>query len=250
MLVLTRRLGESIVINNAIVLTVTAFNEFEAHVLLSSTGGETLRSLAIPKDGESSEVMPGVRVVHVRTYPDKIRVGIDYPRDMPIHRLENVDALAHSESGSIPPNFPKAPPMSPIRRLPPYPLWIGHAGHVRNLRTVLDVGITALVDLALNEPVPQIPRDLIYCRFPLIDGVGNEPRLLRAAVHITADLLRLMVPTLIFCSAGSSRSPVISAAAISVVSRRSPTVCLAEVARSIPHDVSPGLWADVVAVLD
>jgi sRNA-binding carbon storage regulator CsrA len=249
MLVLTRRVGESIVINNEIVVTVTGFNETEAHAAVSSTGGEQLRRLTIPKNGIRIAEIPRVHVVLVETRPDKIRLGIDAPHDMPIHLLENTGAVVRFETDSIPCSFPTVPPISPIRPLPPYSLWLGHAGHMRDVCAVIDAGIAAFVDLALNEPIPPVPRDLIYCRFPLIDGVGNNTTLLRAAIGTTAELLRMLVPTLVFCSVGSSRSPAIVAAAISVVSRRSPGECLAEVARSVPHDVSPGLWADILTAL-
>ncbi len=62
-----------------------------------------------------------------------------------------------------------------MRQIPPYSLWLGHAGHVRDLRTVLAAGIVALVDLALDEPPASLTRELVYCRFPLVDGPGNPP---------------------------------------------------------------------------
>jgi hypothetical protein len=44
-------------------------------------------------------------------------------------------------------------------------LWIGHAGDLRDARTILDAGIVAVVELADSELHAVLPRDLIRCRF-------------------------------------------------------------------------------------
>src|SRR5262245_33777641 len=82
-------------------------------------------------------------------------------------------------------------------QISPQPLWLGHVGDAENLRGVLDAGIVALVDLAAAEPPVKVPRDLVYCRFPLVDGPDNPPWLLRAAVEATAGFLRAGVPVLV-----------------------------------------------------
>jgi protein-tyrosine phosphatase len=133
-----------------------------------------------------------------------------------------------------------------MRQFLPHPLWLGHIGDVADLRKVLDAGIVALVDLALNEPPPRIPRDLIYCRFPLVDGAGNHPSLLRAAVRTVAMLLDARMPTLVYCGAGMSRSPTVAAAALAKFTGQTPLACLEQIAQSRPHDVSPGLWKEVL----
>ena len=58
---------------------------------------------------------------------------------------------------------------SRMRQVPGYQLWLGHVGDARDLRTVISTGIMALVDLAVNEPPATVTRDLVYCRFPLLD---------------------------------------------------------------------------------
>jgi protein-tyrosine phosphatase len=136
-----------------------------------------------------------------------------------------------------------------MRRVFNYPLWIGHALDIRGLEAVHAAGIEAVVDLAINEPVPLLTRELIYCRFPIVDGSGNRVELLRLAVYTAADLLRAGVPTLLACSAGMSRSPAIAAAAIAKMSGRPPTECLAEVFDGAPRDLSPGLWQDLLNLL-
>jgi protein-tyrosine phosphatase len=136
-----------------------------------------------------------------------------------------------------------------MRQVPGYSLWVGHIGDARNLRSVLSSGILAVVDLALNEPPVVLTRELVYCRFPLGDGSGNPPWLLRAAVDAGAGLLRAGTPTLVYCGAGLSRSLAVAAAAVALVRGCSPAEGLAVVSRTGPADVSPGLWAEVQAVL-
>jgi protein-tyrosine phosphatase len=133
-----------------------------------------------------------------------------------------------------------------MRQITPYPFWVGHIGDAADLRKLLDAGVTALVDLALNEAPPHPPRDLIYCRFPLVDGSGNAPALLRLAVRTTAMLLHDRTPTLVFCGTGMSRSPAVAAAALATFGGRPPAACLEQVAEGRPHDVSPGLWQDIL----
>jgi protein-tyrosine phosphatase len=105
------------------------------------------------------------------------------------------------------------------------------------------------VDLAVNEPPASVTRELVYCRFPLVDGSGNPPWLLRAAVEVVAGLLRTGTPTLVYCGPGMSRSPCIAAGAIALARGCPPAEALAAVAQSGVADVSPGLWSDVQAVL-
>jgi hypothetical protein len=135
-----------------------------------------------------------------------------------------------------------------MRHIPSSCLWLGHVGDVRDLRTILAQGIVALVDLALNEAPATITRELTYCRFPLIDGAGNAPWLLRTAIQTTACLLRHGVRTLVYCGAGMSRSPAIAAAALALVTDQSAEDCLAVVVAGGPCDLSPGLWEEVKQV--
>lgn len=136
-----------------------------------------------------------------------------------------------------------------MRTVEGYRLWLGHVGDVRDLSGILSVGIEALVDLALNEPPLLLTRDLTYCRFPLVDGTGNPPWLLRTAVGVVTDFLHADVPTLIFCSAGLSRTPIIAAAAVAQLRGCSVSDALIAVVGSGPADVSPGLLIEVVAAM-
>ncbi|MCA9078055.1 MAG: dual specificity protein phosphatase family protein [Planctomycetaceae bacterium] len=136
-----------------------------------------------------------------------------------------------------------------MRKVEGYSLWLGNIGDMLNLTAVLDNEIRAIVDLAAEEPIPQITRDLIYHRFPLQDGAGNDSWLLDHAVSCVARLIAAGVPTLIYCSAGMSRTPAIGAAAIARTTNRELATTLRNVGRDGPTDVSPGLIADLQAIL-
>lgn len=136
-----------------------------------------------------------------------------------------------------------------MRHISPHPLWIGHVGDVRDIRRLREVGIEALIDLAINEPPSTFARDMICCRFPIDDGGGNPRWLLRTAIETTASLLRASTTTMVFCSAGMSRSPSIAATALSLVTGRAADECLREIASNGPTDVAPALWAACVLAM-
>ncbi len=126
-------------------------------------------------------------------------------------------------------------------------LWIGTAVDASNIKAVLDAGIVAVVDLAIEEKPVSYPREIIYCRVPMVDGSGNAPAIYRLALDATSTLLRLRVPTLVACDGGMSRSPAVAAAALAQVRGVPGDSILEEIARSGPHDVVPGLWAEIKA---
>lgn len=132
-----------------------------------------------------------------------------------------------------------------MNQITPYPLWIGHAGDGRAFQKLFDEGIKAIVQLALEEPPLNPPRELIYLRFPLLDGGGNSHTMLRLAVSNVAELTRQTTPTLVCCGAGMSRSPAIAAAALSMVESVSIEKCLERVIQMHPADVSTAFWAQV-----
>lgn len=132
-----------------------------------------------------------------------------------------------------------------MTRIEPLLLWIGHAGDGRAFRELFDLGIRAVVQLAVEElPVPP-PRELVYCRFPLLDGCDNESALLHLAVETVARLIERRVPTLVCCGAGMSRSPAVTAAALARLGHGDLAACLSRIAACRPTDVSPGLWDEV-----
>lgn len=135
-----------------------------------------------------------------------------------------------------------------MRHVPPHALSIGNAGDLQDPSRLCAAEVRAVVDLAANEPLPQLlPRDLTYCRFPLLDGADNDPVVLRLAVRTVAALMAANVPVVVCCSNGMSRSPAIAAAAIGIADRISLEAALVRVASAGTHDVSPALWNDVCA---
>ena len=129
-------------------------------------------------------------------------------------------------------------------------LWLGNAMDARDISAVLDLRIVAVVDLALEEPPIQFTRDIVYCRIPLVDGSGNRPEIIRAAVDLTASLIDSRVPTRVACGAGMSRSPIIVAAALTKVDGRSLDQALEDITAGVAHDVSTSLWAEIKAVCE
>lgn len=129
-------------------------------------------------------------------------------------------------------------------------LWLGNAADARDLAGILEAEIVAVVDLALEELTPTLPRSTIYCRFPIVDGEqGCEP-VLCAAIETVASLLKKGLPTLVFCRAGMSRSPAVVAAALSIVEGGTPEDRLRQVVSGHAHDVSPLLWKAVREVCE
>jgi protein-tyrosine phosphatase len=137
-----------------------------------------------------------------------------------------------------------------LTKLEPYEFWLGSVVDARDVRAILDRGITAVVDLAINEPPIAYPRDIVNCRIPLLDGQGNSLASLRLAIGTVTTLLAAKVPMLLFCSMGMSRSPVIAAAAISLHEGIPLEQSLPRVVRDRPVDVSPTLLSEVAQCLD
>lgn len=135
-----------------------------------------------------------------------------------------------------------------MRRVEGFPLWIGTARDARDIRGVLDAGIEAVVDLAMEEPPAHPTRELVYLRFPLTDDDGNPHARLRVALRAVTELVGNGVPTLVACGAGMSRSPALVAAAVSRLTGVPPGAALAGLRATGPVDVSPGLWQALVCL--
>jgi protein-tyrosine phosphatase len=132
-----------------------------------------------------------------------------------------------------------------VRQVPGYPLWAGHAGDVRNHRGLFEASILTIVDLAREEPQVLVPRDFVYCRFPLVDGPSNPRWLIACAVETVARSLSAGVPTLVACGAGMSRSPCVAGAALARTLGCPAEEGLAIVLTDAQADVSPALWAEI-----
>lgn len=128
-----------------------------------------------------------------------------------------------------------------MREIIPGALWIGNAREARDMRSLCEVGVMAIVDLAIEEPPIAALREMISLRIPLIDGSENPPAQLQLAIHSVEQLLRKHVPTLVACSMGLSRSPLIAAAALSRLNQSSIAQELNAIASIGPVDPLPGL---------
>jgi hypothetical protein len=136
-----------------------------------------------------------------------------------------------------------------MRQVPGRRLWLGHAGDTRHPRPLLEAGIAAVVEVADNEPFAALPRELVRCRFPLSDGGGNPPWLLRLAAESVAAFVRAGIPTLVCCGCGMSRSVCVAAGGVALAEGRPLAEALAVIAAAGPADVSPGLLAEVQRAL-
>lgn len=137
-----------------------------------------------------------------------------------------------------------------MRTVIPRSLWIGNVRDGRDISALRAEGIQAVLNLADNELPALLPREIVSARFPVSDGAENPRWILRGAIAIAADWIREGVPALVCCSAGISRSPAIVAAAMARSTGSSAADCLTTLSRTGPVDVSPGLWRDIVQLLD
>jgi hypothetical protein len=137
-----------------------------------------------------------------------------------------------------------------MRPIAGYSLWIGNTGDLRDWRVIHRSGIVALIDLAVNEQPGPMAREIVYMRVPLIDGAGNAPWIVRAAVETLAGLLRERRSTLVFCGAGMSRSPAVAAGAIALLTGKTCDECLQSVIEGGPADVSPSTWREVMQAVE
>ena len=128
-------------------------------------------------------------------------------------------------------------------------LWLGNSSDLRDIPRMLKHGVTAIVDLAIEEQVPTIPRATNYCRFVVTDDGENHPATLLAAILTSATFLSGDHPTAICCNAGLNRSPCIAAAALAHNSHSSPARSLELIAETKNIDVNPSLWNQVVGLL-
>lgn len=135
-----------------------------------------------------------------------------------------------------------------MREVHPGLLWIGSRRDTREPRLLFEVGIEAVVDLALEEQPLTLPRELVYCRFPLVDGEGNDSSMLLQTVQTTVDLLIASRPSLVTCSAGKSRSPTIALFALAAYLRQKPETIASMCSEDSAIKVHAQLWMDVSSI--
>lgn len=132
-----------------------------------------------------------------------------------------------------------------MREILPRKLWLGNSADARNIERIFALGILAVVDLAYEELPVSLPRSMVHCRFPLLDGQQASRQILSTAIDAVVALLKEEIPTLVYCNAGMSRSPAIVAAALTLILGGSPEERLLEILTGYPHDISPKLWKDI-----
>lgn len=135
-----------------------------------------------------------------------------------------------------------------MNRIALHSLWIGHAADGRDSAGICEREIEAVVQLAVDEPIPTLPREIIVLRIPLIDGSGNPADNLELAISSLTLLLQSKRNTLVCCSAGASRSPAVAACAMSRFTGQSLHDCLTEIHQHHPTDVAPGFWNELLSL--
>jgi len=137
-----------------------------------------------------------------------------------------------------------------IRNVLPDRLWIGNCADGRNVDGLLSLGIEAVIDLAAEERPALLPRDFFYFRIPLVDGGDNEDEKIRLAVETTRLSFKAALRTLICCSAGLSRSPLIAAAIVSCDKGDSIETLLQQIGQLGPLDPSSQLLSHLKRILN
>ena len=128
-------------------------------------------------------------------------------------------------------------------------LWLGNSSDLRDIPRLLKHGITAIVDLAIEEQLPTIPRATNYCRFVVTDDGENDPANLLAVILCAATFLAGGHLVAICCNAGLNRSPCIGAATLAYNTCSCPTRSLELISQLKHIDVNPSLWNQIVAVV-
>ena len=129
-----------------------------------------------------------------------------------------------------------------MREIIPNVLWIGNAFDARNIKAVMDAGFRVVVDIAIEESPIQLPREIASCRFPLLDGEGNSPALIMAAIDLIVSCVNTQTKTLVACSGGMSRSLLIASAVVAQVKSIDLDDAIRRVTRAGPCDISPNLY--------
>ena len=98
MLVLSRTVGEGVLVGESQLLTVTEIKPEKIATLQygPTDGPASAQVTQTLRRDESWQVQPEVRftVIDIRSGPpDKVRLGIECPREMPVHRREIYDAI-------------------------------------------------------------------------------------------------------------------------------------------------------------
>ena len=136
-----------------------------------------------------------------------------------------------------------------IYEIHPDRLWIGNALDIRQPSDLFDLCIEVIVDVAMEESPRQIPRQIVYHRFPLVDAGENDANVLTQCFKCVLGLLRQQQKTCIACSAGMSRSPTIAALALAVYLDEEPEAVVSKIAQSKSLDINGLFWNQASSVI-
>ena len=129
--------------------------------------------------------------------------------------------------------------------IPQTRLRLGASRDLLNISAVLGAGVTAIVDLGIEEPIPALPRQTNYCRFQITDDGSNSDKQLTAAITTIRSLLDADHVVLLCCAAGLSRSIAVAAVVLASLRGRRPDECLKEIGELKRTDVNPLLWNQI-----
>ena len=88
MLLLSRQLGEAIVIDNHVIATLAVLANDFVEFSLSDINGANSSSIVTVGKKELTAIVAGVRAVFVRKDAHKARLGFEYPPEIRIDRRE------------------------------------------------------------------------------------------------------------------------------------------------------------------
>ena len=86
-LVLSRELGDAIVIDDNIVATVAVIGREFVDLTMSTVSGRTLETISLSKN-RSTYIARGVYEIFIKHLEQKVRLGFENPEDLHIARFE------------------------------------------------------------------------------------------------------------------------------------------------------------------
>jgi atypical dual specificity phosphatase len=121
-------------------------------------------------------------------------------------------------------------------------LYVGGLEAAADGATLRAAGIEVVVGLTHSTPTDGYPAGPRVVREPMRDGPQNDAAAFERAVEATREAVAADRPTLVHCSAGSSRSVAVAAAALACASDRSLETAVERVIeRRPPADPHPAL---------
>ena len=108
-----------------------------------------------------------------------------------------------------------------MQQVPQTQLWLGNAADLRDIPGLLNTGAEAIIDLAIEEPLPTLPRVINYCRFAITDDGEGAEAAITAALQTGAAFINANKILAVCCNAGINRSPTVAAAILALAKSES-----------------------------